>query len=273
MRPLTFLPVLLTALLLSPSNALAVRPFVTDDARIISKGQIEVESWPELNSVGDEHTYAFQGMFGYSVNEWFELIVGSGVGYDRRPSEITVNNPVIMPKFLLYAAELESFMPGIAIGLGTSINWGRGSLYDNATGRYAIVMASWRFWDDWLNIHLNLGERASRIERQNFSSEYWGIGFDVGVIHRDYRLIVEAYAGDPIEPIAPDIAYQWGGRWLKSDYVNFDITMGTQREPIGFGQGGAEREYWIQFGIRLLFDTELTTDPRPDGARGLFRRG
>lgn len=253
-------------------SAQAVRPFVTDDARIVSKGQIEMEAWPELNVVGDEHTYGLHGMFGYSFNEWFELIVGTGVGYDRRPREHTVANPIISPKILFTSAEVNSWMPGLAMDIGVNFNVGRGSLYDNAISRYWFMIATWRAFDDWLNIHVNLGERATRIEQVSRSQEYWGVGLDIGVVRREYRLIAEAYSGDPFEAIAPDIAFQWGGRWLKSDYVNFDITMGTQREPIGFAQAGPDREYWIQFGIRLLFDTAAVENPSADGARGMFPR-
>lgn len=271
MRKFGFVSVLFATLFFF-HNANAVRPFVTDDARIVSKGQVEMELWPELNVVGDEHTYAFQGMFGYSFTEWFELIIGSGAGWDRRPSEWTFANPVIAPKFLLLAAEENSWVPGIALALGVGPNAGRGSLYDDAISRYAFLIATWRPFDDWLNIHVNLGERAARINQVNRSQEYWGLGFDIGVIKKEYRVIAEVYSGDPFEALAPEIAYQWGGRWLKSEYVNFDITMGTQKEPVAFGRGGSEREYWIQFGIRLLFDTPIAKDSSADGARGLIPR-
>lgn len=59
----------------------AVRPFVTDDARIIDPGQIEMEIWGEMGRYEGDLTPGVHGMFGVSVNEWFELIVGNG--YNR----------------------------------------------------------------------------------------------------------------------------------------------------------------------------------------------
>ncbi len=264
--------IIIALFLLLSVNSYAVRPFVTDDARIVSKGQIEVEAWPEVNLVGDEQTYALQFMAGMSITEWFEFIVGSGGGFDRRTSSETFANPTISPKFLFLKAEVGSWLPGIALDLGMNVNWGRGSLYDDAISLYAIMIATWRFYDDWLNIHLNLGERSTRHNGVSQARNYWGLGLDIGVYQREYRLILESYAGDPMEAEAPRIAYQWGFRWLKSDYINYDLTFGTQKEPDGIFVSGDRREYWVQLGIRLLFDTKYTTNPGHEGAQGLFKR-
>jgi hypothetical protein len=255
-----------------PFKAFAVRPFVTDDARIVSRGQFEIEAWPEINVVGSEQTYALQFMGGYSFTEWFELIAGTGAGYDREEKIGTFGNPLISPKFLFYPTQLDSLIPGIALNIGTTINWGRGSLYDESQSTFGFLISTWRFHDDWVNIHTNFGTRNSRINKKNYGRPYWGVGFDLGIIEKDYRIIFETYAGDPFEAIAPDIAFQWGVRWIKSDYVNLDLTFGTQKEAETFSKTTDRREYWAQVGIRLLFDTAYVKNPSYEGARGLFRR-
>ncbi len=263
---------LLLILLLFTSRAYAVRPFVTDDARIVSAGQFEMELWPEVNLVADEQTYAFQGMFGYSFNEWFELIVGSGHGYDRQTRTTTTSNPVITPKFLLYSSQLEAWIPGVALGIGTNLNYGRGSLYDDASSYFGLVIFTWRFWRDRLNLHLNLGNKLTYFEKHRIRREQWGLGLDVGLWDVSWRGIAEAYSGDPIEGVAPRQAYQAGVRWLRSEEVNFDFTLGTQREAVGLRREGERREYWFQVGIRLLFDTPYAEATSAEGARGLFAR-
>lgn len=58
---------LLTLGALLPETALAVRPFVTDDARIVDVGQIETESWLEYQRQPNLHLGVFNVMAGATV--------------------------------------------------------------------------------------------------------------------------------------------------------------------------------------------------------------
>lgn len=263
---------------LLPAPAHAVRPFVTDDARIISAGQLEMETWPELlRSEGRLHV-GHHLMGGVSVNEWFELIVGGGVGLDPGPA-VTVPNPVIQPKLLVWRAEDDGF-PGLSVATGLTLPVGRGSMFDEATGFYVIAPITSRLFRDWLLVHANVGFTSAyapdglpTMGEGVFSMRpYWGFGLDVGVGHPDARLIVEAYDGDPFEALGPEYAFQWGGRWLKSDYVNLDLTFGAQPLVQDGVRVNGEWEMWVQVGIRLLFDV-FTPDGLPGdpmGAHGMF---
>lgn len=255
------------------SAALAVRPFVTDDARIIDYGQFEAETWLELGrSEGSwDPAPALNVMAGVSVTEWLEIIAGSGLGRGG-DDEFTVVNPLIQPKLLLIPAH-EGGLPGLAFGAGFTFDAGRGTQHDRGRGAYYIAMSTLRLRDDWLMIHGNLGVRSDRARGGSTSTRaYWGLGLDLAMWNPDFRFILESYAGDPLELGAPRAAGQLGFRWIKSDYVNFDMTFGMQPQNGSGGRRHASVEGWGQLGIRLLLDV-FTRDGKPgrfDGASGLF---
>ena len=255
------------------ADAGAVRPFVTDDARIIDRGQLETENWLEFTRGHGRWHRSFNVMGGVSFNEWAEIIVGGGVAFDGR-RDIGLINPVIQPKFLLLRAE-DDGVPGISLATGVTLPVGLGPVYDRVTGWYVIAPFTSRLFDDWLLVHVNLGVRGAVYEDRSTSLDpYWGVGFDLGVATQETRIVAEAYAGDPLEPLGPRIAGQGGFRWLPTDYVNLDLTFGGQPALDEAGRRTGRPEIWGQLGVRLLFDL-FTRDGRPGdpmGARGLFRR-
>lgn len=260
-------------LLLAASTAWAVRPFVTDDARIIDYGQVEAETWLELGRVAGEWdpAPAVNVMVGVSPTDWLEIIAGSGVGRGS-DDDLSVPNPVIQPKLLLIPS-LEGGVPGLALGAGFTFDAGTGTQHDHGRGAYYIAMSTLRLRDDWVMIHGNLGVRTDRPRGGSTSTRaYWGIGLDLALVQPDYRFIVESYAGDPLELDAPRVAGQLGVRWIKSDHLNFDLTFGMQPHESPAGKRHARVEGWGQLGVRFLFDV-FTRDGKPgsfDGARGLF---
>jgi len=252
----------------------AVRPFVTDDARIVSRGQLEVEMWPELVLARGEAHPGYHAMGGVSVTEWFEVIAGGGFGIGPR-GELTIANPVVLPKFLIWRAE-DNGIPGLALSVGLTLPFGRGRLFDDATGTYAAALLTSRFFDDWLLVHANVGWLGARRSGEGGSGNvstrpYWGGGFDLGVGHPDARLVGEAYAGDPLQPLGAKYAFQWGGRWLASDFVNIDLTFGAQPLVEDDVRISGEWELWSQVGIRLLFDVFTDGPGDPLGAFGAMR--
>lgn len=262
-------------LLATAPHALAVRPFVTDDARIIDYGQFEVEHWLEYGRGGPERLYAYNFMGGYSPTDWLEIIAGTGFAYSNEDGhKPSIINPVIQPKILFLKAE-EDGSPGLALATGMLLPYGKGSQWERGWGGYALFLGSTRLFDDWLQLHVNLGGTyADDKGRTADWRPYWGFGFDAGVLHKDFRFIGEAYAGDPLNLAKPKWAAQSGFRWLKSDYVNWDLTFGAQ--PVLNDRLGStgKQEFWVQIGLRLLFDV-FTRDGKPgdySGAKGMFTR-
>ena len=261
---------------LLPQNAHAVRPFVTDDARIIDVGQIEVESWLEVGHADStwNPAPAVNFMAGATVNDWLEIIVGSGVARGGN-GKFAMPNPVLQPKLLLMAAE-KNGRPGFALGAGATFDAGVGDLHHRGNSAYLIGMTTWRLYDDWLMTHINYGARMDKSRNDSAKYRpYWGIGLDAGLIKEEIRLIVEAYAGDPLDLHAPKTAAQMGFRWLASDYVNLDLTVGVQPELHEHTRNRTgSAEVWGQIGLRLLFDAFTPGGRRGDpmGARGMFVR-
>ena len=66
-----------------PGNALAVRPFVTDDARIVYKGQLATETYGGMTVVKRESpAYEARTLEGLGITDRFELTAGEfGVNY------------------------------------------------------------------------------------------------------------------------------------------------------------------------------------------------
>jgi len=269
-----FAAVFIHILLLAP-HAQAVRPFVTDDARIIDVGQVEVESWLEVGHADNTWNPAPAANFmaGATVNEWLEIIVGSGVGRGGN-GKFAIPNPVIQPKLLLLPAE-ENGRPGFALGIGATLDAGIGDLHERGNSAYLIGMTTWRLYDDWLMTHINYGARMDKSRDQSAKFRpYWGIGLDMGLIQEEIRLIIEAYAGDPLHLHAPKTAAQMGFRWIASDYVNLDLTFGVQPELDEHLRRSGSAEVWGQIGLRLLFDVFTPGGKRGDpmGAKGMFTR-
>ncbi|TVQ86949.1 MAG: hypothetical protein EA397_19445 [Deltaproteobacteria bacterium] len=267
MRSLVSSTLLLTAISMSPIEAAAVRPFVTDDARIVDVGQIETESWLEYQRQPNLHLGVFNVMAGATITPWIEILAGGGVGFDSE-RQMTVLNPVITPKFLFWEAS-EDGTPGLALAIGVTLPFGRGELFEPATGFYAFAPITTRLFDDALMVHANLGARGAYLPDDGTTLRpYWGLGIEAAVFgHAAPHLVLEAYSGDPFEALGPNIAAQGGFRWLATDYVNVDLTFGGQPEVRGPGM-----ELWAQVGLRLLFDAFTPGGRRGDpmGATGAF---
>lgn len=265
---------LFSAALFFCTPAHAVRPFVTDDARIIDYGQLELESWLETSHAAGRYSPApgLNFIGGITVNDWLQFLAGSGVGLDSN-GDTTVSNPVVMGKILLKAAALNG-APGYAISAGTTFNRGRGEgLYDDGRVTSLVGMTTYRLLDDALNIHLNVGARTDSPNGQKSKSRiFWGVGFDAEAFNEDMRVIGEVFAGDPLELNAPKIAMQTGVRWMFSDYTQLDVTFGLQPELDARNKRNGEYEKTLQIGFRFLFDafTRGGQAGNPNGAKGLF---
>jgi len=277
---------LLLATIFIPWPVFAVRPFVTDDARIADYGQIETESWMEVTH--DHGAYGaapgFNTMVGVTPLDWLEIIAGTGVARSSN-DKWAIANPVIQSKFLFTKAEADA-TPGFAFTAGATFDVGQTTLaaggtvdeninpnYKLGDNYYGIGLMTYRLLDDSLQIHTNFGLRAEHQSGIGLRLRpYWGVGLDMEVIREDIHAIAEAYAGDPLQYNAPLYAGQFGARWIYNDYVNIDLTFGAQPAMNTYLQTTSSVEVWGQVGLRLLFDV-FTHNGKPgdaDGAIGMF---
>jgi hypothetical protein len=254
-------------------RARAVRPFVTDDARIVDEGQVELETWPELAMTRGDLWFGYNLVAGVSLTPWIELIAGGGVGVDEG-GRFTAANPVFQPKLLFVRAQ-DNGVPGLALVVGVTLPFGRGVMYDDATGVYVVAPVTSRLFDDWLQVHVNFGASIARRgellpdRTRTTARAFWGLGADLGLGRRDVRMILEAYAGDPFHALGPKIAMQGGFRWLQSDLLNLDVTFGAQPLVENELRVPGEWELWAQVGARLLFDVFTRGAGDPMGGAGL----
>ena len=268
----SLLPIICVMLFYS-SQAHAVRPFVTDDARIVDYGQVETESWIESTKVDGKWNPApaINGIGSTSVNDWLQILIGTGTGLDSDGNS-GVSNPLLSAKVLLKAAD-EAGSPGYAVSYTSTFDSGQGSFQESGKVQSIVGMTTYRLFEDRLNIHINLGLRTDK-ERGQVSSTrpLWGMGIDVESFSPKSRFVFEVFSGDPLTLNAPRYATQIGMRYLHSDYMQFDFIAGAEPELDSSLNRTGDYATTLQFGMRLLFDV-FTIDGKmgnPSGARGLF---
>lgn len=249
-------------------RAHAVRPFVTDDARIAARGQVEGETWLELSRPGGRVLSIYNALLNFELLEWLELGFAGGIGWDV-DNRLTFANPGAQAKLLLLRPATDRY-PGVALVMGALLPAGRGSASSDDTGFYVIAPFTLALFGDDLQIHANFGWLGASLPDGSFEHRpFWGLGADVALGRPDIRAIAEAFAGDPSDTLGPRLGFQAGARWLASDYLNVDLALGAApREPGAFHRGF---DGTVQVGLRFLLDAFTGSGPvDPEGGRGLF---
>jgi hypothetical protein len=244
----------LLAALVQANDALAVRPFVTDDARIVYPGQLEIENFAEVSlAQGRKPGYLARSLQGVSLTDRLEIIAGGfGPVYDN--GQVKPVDPVFQPKYVLY----RSFgaIPSVSVAAAELFPLsGNRQLWNS----YAMAHVSWFLfmpkestdpYDNGLAIHLNLGTKSqfnSGLGGRYTTKPYWAGGFEVVTFTRELRYLGEVFAGDPFifEEKAP--VFQTGFRWYKHPNLQWDLVWRAVR-------GAQERGDTLQIGLRILFD-------------------
>ena len=250
-----------------PEDALAVRPFVTDDARIVYKGQVVTESYGGITMVkGDRPAIEARSLQGLGITDRLELTAG-GLGFTYQDNQARPLDLLIQPKYVLHSS----------LGAIPSLSVAAASLFPLSGNRqhwdgYAMAHVSWFLftpdadtdpYDNNLALHLNLGAK-SRYDAgpATYQSKlYWAAGFEVVTpVSREVRFLGEIFNGDPFSYEEMFPAFQTGFRWYKSSTVQLDMVFRGLRNssletqsPTGveFSPGW---NYTIQGGLRVLFD-------------------
>ena len=252
------------------SNTHAVRPFVTDDARIIDQGQVTSEIWFDKSLRHIDDSPELNALVGASFTQWFELTVVGGTGTRDFAQEFS--NPVIQSKFLLSSMK-EDGTPGLAISFGHTPNAGSGELRTQGSSSYLLGLISKRMYDDQLLLHLNFGATKNWMQsRESETKPFWGLGTEFALWTFDWRGVLEVFSGDPFHPIRADIASQAGFRWLYSDLLNFDAIVGAEPRLNESGSRIGGYSSWIQFGVRITGDVfnRKGVKGRSNGGDGFF---
>jgi hypothetical protein len=250
--------VIFFATVLQPHVADAVRPFITDDARVTDKGTVATETFAELaTSDGQKPAYSLHSLQSWGLTNRLELTTGD-IGGEYRERRLTPNDLVFQPKLLLF----QSFgaIPSVSTAAGLLIPIsGNRQLWNT----YAMGHVSWFLFrppdspdpfDYRLAIYLNAGTKG-RYDAglgRHTSKPYWAAGFEVGTFVRQVRFLAETFNGDPFEFSEEFPAYQTGFRWYKSPTVNMDMTvLGVK---VDRGNDTSHWDYSFQLGLRVVLD-------------------
>lgn len=149
---------------LCPDTAFAVRPFVTDDARIVYKGQLEIESYSGLTMAHrDKPTIEARSLQGIALTDRLEIIAG-GFGFTYHANQARPLDMLIQPKYVVYQSY--GAIPSISVAAASLL-----PLSDNRQqwNSYAMAHASWFLftpedgtdpYDNGLTLHINLGTKS-----------------------------------------------------------------------------------------------------------------
>lgn len=146
------------------NEASAVRPFVTDDARVVYPGQLEMENFAEVGIArGQKPSYFARSLQGVGITDRLELIAG-GFGAIYQDGQIKPDDLAFQPKYMLYRS----------FGAIPSVSVAAAQLFPLSGNRqlwssYAMAHVSWFLftppestdpYDNGLAIHLNLGSKS-----------------------------------------------------------------------------------------------------------------
>lgn len=251
---------------LIPSSAFSALPFVTDDAQVSEKNQAIVEAYNENWRIPKKDDSAAGNLFSqylgasYGVANNFEVTAGGLISYDFVDHSKSLMNPILQVKTVVSKSKTPA-VPDFAISAAYVNKSGTGQYYDSATNTYLLGIATDRFFNNKLVIHVNSGLKSSyNIDNhKNLQRLHLGIAFDLALIDK-IRLVAETFNGAPNSPRDSTgffHSYQAGFRFIKSANLAFHVLYGSQPTFAGYDDAGAmthRKTSWIQFGIRKSFD-------------------
>ena len=221
--------------------ALAVRPFVTDDARVIDEHTMQLEASARY----ERDAFTNLNLFAFSPKDKIELTVGFVDGFPLGPESdrsFSITGPLMQVKYLLWETKPNKY-PGVAFALGAAPPWGKGDFRPERWSEFFYIAATQSLLDnDRILIHANLG--ISTTNPATVST--WGLGTQIGIIGR-LNGVLEIFYNDPYAGKTGG-AYQIGFRYIVSEQVQIDLTMAS-------GLFGSQQiNTFVGVGLRLVSD-------------------
>lgn len=250
MRALAFAISFACALVSTP--ALAVRPFITDDARVVGKHQAQLETWVRYDRTALQHW----AVPAFGPIAPLEVTVGAVHGVALQPNRnYSLAAPLLQAKLLLRPAE-KNDLPGVAIIAGTFLPFGTGDFRSPVSG-FTYLAVSEVIGDDAVLLHANLGFAGAQLERpaSNNPAELeqharyrvtWGVATQIR-LYGPVNLAAEVFSGDPYAEVGGG-AGQGGFRFVISKFIQIDVAGG------GGLYGEPRMPGWGSFGFRFVSD-------------------
>lgn len=236
------------AVLLSAPEARAIRPFITDDARVVGARHLQLETWWRRDKDSLQHW----ALFAFGPNDHVELTLGGAYGLSnvvsRNPGvpspTFAFNLPLLQGKFLLRDAEPNK-LPGLAVAAGIVPPLGRGGFEPPGFSGFAYVaFTESLFEEERLLLHANVGATVLGAKGHDPLSPTWGVGLQLRTFAA-FHLVGEFFSGDPYASGAGGAA-QGGFRYIFNDHVQLDATVG------GGVFGATPLPFWASSGVRLV---------------------
>jgi hypothetical protein len=212
--------------------AIAARPFVTDDARIVDRGGCQIETYAKRQrTFGENETW-----FLPACNPWGWAELTAGGQRTDNFSEGTSSALIVQAKTLLKRLEANAF--GWAVTLG-GVRQSSFETTDRARWSPFFNLVGSRSFGDTLVVHANAGARDDRLAGSTLYT--WGLGAEVALTSR-LSGIAEAYGEERQSP-----SRQVGARyWIVPDRLQVDGTLGAQSDD-------PQDRKWVSVGLRALF--------------------
>lgn len=209
---------LFASIVLSSTDAHAVRPFVTDDAEVVGDRQLEIATWVEGGSKFFEHNLELT----FGVVHWLEVSLGVVHGIDN--GKYGVLGPIFHVKGSLRDLPDNGWTIGGAVGGVAPV--GHGSYKPEGGIGFASSIYTHSFRDGDVLIHANLG---AAFEHDNQGTHWaptvaFGTQFHmVSILHG----IAEVFYSDPMDPMM-EFGAQVGLRLMINEYLQIDATAATE---------------------------------------------
>lgn len=241
---------LCASVLLATSNAAAVRPFITDDARVVGRRNAQLETWLRYDRGTAQHW--FVPAFGpiAPVEASLGAVHGAVLDGDRRYS---LSAPLLQAKILFHEARPDS-APGVALILGSFLPFGFGGFESppNAFGYLAVTQV---VGNDALLVHANVGaavatvaepsrDAPQELARHERVRATWGVASQIH-LYGPANLALEVFSGDPYAEVAGGAA-QAGLRFSVTPNIQIDASAG------GGVWGNPSMPAWVSTGFRIV---------------------
>ncbi|HMP91351.1 MAG TPA: hypothetical protein PKD90_00630 [Phnomibacter sp.] len=222
-----------------------VRPFITDDARVVGERLAQIETWFRIDKESGQQWV----MAAYGPNDKLELTLGAVAGYERSHNSKALFSyalPLLQAKYL-FKPYGHGKGPGLGLVMGSFLPMGKGGFKPPGFGTFSFATISQCFGaNEDLLLHLNVGLNYLHVNKEHELLRTWGFGTQVRTIG-GMHLVGEIFSGDPYVPGA-GTSWQAGFRHFFSDLLQIDMTCGK-------GISGANPlPFWASGGVRIVLE-------------------
>lgn len=228
---------------ITSTNEVLVRPFITDDARVVGERLAQLETWVRFDKEAGQHWL----LGAYGPNKKLELTAGGVYGYQvDHDSKKTFSYalPLLQAK-VLFKEYKPNKAPGFGMVIGTFLPVGQGAFKPAGYGTFGYLTVSQCFGEgDKFLFHGNLGGNYLHVDGSNNLISTWGLGTQIKA-YKGMHLVGEIFSGDPYIP-GTGTSWQAGYRYFFSDLVQIDMTVGN-----GIA-GDVIMPFWYTAGVRIV---------------------